>query len=143
MTERTGSCLCGEVRYRLTADPVGARVCWCRDCQRIAANGTVNAVFPANALSVTGPITDFVRAASSGNAVRRRFCSRCGCHLFAETPGYAGFVVVRVGTLDDPSSVRPAANIWASSAPAWACMDGGLQRIEQQPPAPRTAGATG
>ena len=142
MTERTGSCLCGEVRYRLTADPVGARVCWCRDCQRIAANGTVNAVFPAGALSVTGPITDFVRTAHSGNAVRRRFCSRCGCHLFAESPGYPGFVVVRVGTLDDPSSVRPVANIWASSAPPWACMDGGLQRFEQQPPPPRALGAS-
>ena len=142
MSIRTGSCLCGEVRYRLTAEPVGARVCWCRDCQRIAANGTVNAVFPASALSVTGPVAEFARTAQSGNAVRRRFCSRCGCHLFAESPGYPGFVVVRVGTLDDPSSARPVANIWASSAPPWACMDGALQRFEQQPPPPRAAGAT-
>ena len=141
MTDRTGGCLCGEVRYRLTADPVGAHVCWCRDCQRIAANGTVNAVFPASALEVSGPMTELVRTAESGNAVRRRFCSRCGCHLFAESPGYPGFVVVRVGTLDDPSSVRPAANIWSASAPAWACMDASLQRFEAQPPPPRPAGA--
>ena len=137
MTERTGACLCGAVRYRLSADPVGARVCWCRDCQRIAANGTVNAVFPAGALEVSGPMTELLRTAESGNAVRRRFCSRCGCHLFAESPGYPGFVVVRVGTLDDPSSVRPAANIWSASAPAWACMDATLQRFEGQPPPPR------
>jgi hypothetical protein len=35
--------------------------------------------------------------------------------------------------LDDPSSIRPIANIWSSSAPDWACLDPLLERIEQQP----------
>jgi hypothetical protein len=48
-----------------------------------------------------------------------------------------GLTVVRLGTLDDPSSIRPVANIWSASAPDWACLDPGLPRIERQPPSPQ------
>lgn len=137
MAERIGGCLCGAIRYRLSAEPVTARICWCHDCQRIAANGTVNALFPAGTLEVTGTPADYVRKGGSGSAVRRRFCPTCGCHLFADTPAYPGVVVVRVGTLDDPSSITPVANIWSSSAPSWACLDPSIERVERQPVPPK------
>jgi len=141
MTERTGGCLCGAIRYRLSGSPVTARVCWCRDCQRLASNGTVNAVFPTAAITVTGTPAEYVRTADSGNQVRRRFCSQCGSQLFADSTGRPGLTVVRLGTLDDPSSIRPTANIWSSSAPAWACLDATLERIERQPPPPTAPSA--
>ncbi|HET7763974.1 MAG TPA: GFA family protein [Burkholderiales bacterium] len=137
MSERTGGCLCGQVRYRLTAEPVTSRICWCRDCQRIAGNGTVNALFPSQSIEITGSPSEYVREADSSHVVRRRFCPQCGCHLFAVSSGYPGVVVVRVGTLDDPSSIRPLANIWSSSAPGWACLDPSLKRVEKQPSPPR------
>lgn len=137
MPDRTGGCLCSEVRYRLTAEPVAARICWCRDCQRISGNGTVNAIFPSSAIEATGSISEYVSQADSGNYIQRRFCPLCGCHLFADSSGRQGFTVVRIGTLDDPSSVRPMANIWSASAPDWACLDPALDRSDQQPPSPR------
>ena len=138
MSESTGGCLCGAVRYRLSAEPVVSRVCWCRDCQRLAPNGTVNAIFPSAAIEVTGTTTEYTSTADSGNQVRRRFCPSCGSQLFADSSGRPGLTVVRLGTLDDPSSVTPSANIWAGSAPAWACLDPGLDRFERQPgPAPQ------
>lgn len=137
MSERTGGCLCGAVRYRLSAEPVISRVCWCRDCQRLAGNGTVNAIFPSAAIEVMGTTAEYTSTADSGNTVRRRFCPSCGSQLFADSSGRPGLTVVRLGTLDDPSSVTPSANIWAGSAPAWACLDPGLERFERQPvPAP-------
>lgn len=136
MSERTGGCLCGQVRYRLSAEPLVSRLCWCKDCQHIAGNATANAIFPTSAIETTGVLHDYTSAADSGNQVRRRFCPQCGCHLFAESTGRAGFTVVRLGTLDDPSSVRPTANIWSASAPAWACLDPALERIEGQPVPP-------
>jgi len=134
MIARTGRCLCGQVRYRLNADPVVARICWCRDCQRIAANGTANAVFPSAALEVHGSLNAYTSTADSGNQVSRRFCPQCGCHLFADSTGRPQLTVVRTGTLDDPSSIRPTANIWSTSAPAWACLDAALERLDHQPP---------
>ena len=137
MSERTGGCLCGQVRYRLTAEPVISRICWCRDCQHIAGNGTVNALFPSQAIEITGSPSEYVRAAESGHFVRRRFCPQCGCHLFADTSGYPGLIVVRAGTLDDACSIKPVANIWSSSAPSWACLDPSLELIEKQPSPPK------
>jgi len=54
-------------------------------------------------------------------------------HLFADNTGRSGLTVVRVGTLDEPSSIEPTANIWTSSAPAWACLNSTLQNFEKQP----------
>ena len=139
MTERTGGCLCGQVRYTLSADPVASRICWCRDCQHLAGNGTVNAIFPSESMAITGSTSAFVSTAESGNQITRRFCPQCGSHLFADSSGRAGFTVVRIGTLDDPSSVRPAMNIWSTSAPSWACLDTALQSAERQPAPPQAA----
>jgi len=139
MPSRTGACLCGQVRYRITADPVASRICWCRDCQRLSSNGTVNAMFPTASIEVTGSTVSHVKVSDSGNQVTRRFCPQCGAPLFADSTGRPGLTVVRVGTLDDPASITPSANIWAASAPPWACLDPALERVEGQPvPLPRS-----
>jgi hypothetical protein len=142
MTHYTGQCLCGDVRYTISAQPVASRICWCKDCQRIASNGTANAMFPTAAIAITGEPAEHTRGAESGNQIRRRFCAHCGSHLFADSNGRPGLTVVRLGTLDDPSAIKPSANIWAGSAPAWACLDDSLQRVEAQPapPQPKPAG---
>lgn len=139
MSEWTGHCLCGDVSYQINADPAAVRICWCRDCQRISANGTVNAIFPTAAIQVSGQTSSYSSTADSGNQVRRRFCARCGSHLFADSSGRPGLTVVRVGSLDDPSRLKPSANIWSSSAPRWACLDPALMQVEGQPAPPPAA----
>ena len=133
MTERTGHCLCGAVNFQLSAEPLTTRVCWCRDCQYISANGTVNLIVPTPSLHISGPLSEFVSTADSGNEMRRRFCPNCGTQLFANSSARPQYTAVRAGTLDDPSSVIPAINIWTSSAPAWACINSELECAEKQP----------
>ena len=142
MTERTGRCLCGAVTFTLAADPVAARVCWCHDCQHLAANGTVNLIVPADALRISGTLSEHTKTAASGNEVTRQFCPTCGAHLFAKSSGAPQFRVIRAGNLDDPSSIQPTRNIWASSAPRWACLDPALERVEHQPAPPKPAAGT-
>ena len=143
MSEKTGSCLCGAVSFTLSAEPLATRICWCRDCQHLAANGTVNVLVPAEALTVTGTLSEHVKTAASGNEVTRQFCGQCGTHLFAKSSGRPQFRVVRAGNLDEPSSIQPGMNIWAASAPAWACLDASLERVEHQPVPPKPAPAPG
>ncbi|APV48612.1 aldehyde-activating protein [Betaproteobacteria bacterium GR16-43] len=137
MTDRTGGCLCGQVRYRIASEPVATRICWCKDCQRISSNGTVNLLVASPTIEVTGNVSAYTRAAESGNQVTRRFCGQCGSQLFADSSGRPGLTVVRVGTLDDPSAAKPSANIWSVSAPAWACLDPALERVERAPLPPQ------
>ena len=137
MTERTGRCLCGAVSFRLTAEPLTTRICWCKVCQHLAGNGTANAMVPTSALEISGELSSYTSVADSGNEINRRFCPRCGTHLFANASARPMATVVRIGNFDDPSSLRPVSNIWASSAPAWACLDSNLERVEHQPAALR------
>jgi hypothetical protein len=131
----TGGCLCKSVRYTLAAAPLITRTCWCRVCQFIGAGGpTVNVCFPSEALSVTGELRDFSMLADSGNVSHRRFCPACGTHLFSASEARPHLVFVRAGTLDDPQIARPAMTIWTASAPAWACFDESIPKVERQPP---------
>jgi hypothetical protein len=117
------------------AEPGASRICWCSDCQKLAANGTVNAVFPSDAIEVMGALAQHTKTADSGNQVTRRFCAQCGTQVFSDSSGRPGLTVVRVGTLDEPSAVTPTANIWTASAPDWACINGALEQFEGALPA--------
>ena len=135
MSDRTGSCLCGAVTYTVTGEPIVARICWCRDCQKISGNGTANAIFPSTAIEVSGTTYCFASKADSGNQISRHFCPACGAHLFASSSATPQYRAIRIGTLHDPSSIRPEVNIWVSSAPAWACLDATM-KSEVRHPAP-------
>ena len=133
--EVTGGCLCKRVRYRITAAPIVTRVCWCRDCQYLAAgSATVNVCFPTSAIAIEGETKDYRSVADSGNVMHRRFCPSCGTALFSEAEIRPHLIFVRAGTLDDPEVAKPVATIWTSSAPSWACINESLPKIERQPP---------
>lgn len=134
----TGQCLCGQVCFTIEAEPLGARMCWCRDCQRIASgSATVNVLFPEEAVAYTGKITTIEKIADSGNRVERGFCPTCGAQLYSKTVVPAGMPMrVRAGTLDDPELIAPQAVIWADSAPSWAPIDPALLRFPKGPPMP-------
>ena len=127
----TGQCLCGQVRFTIDAEPEGARMCWCRDCQRIASgSATVNVLFPEEAVRYEGEMTTLRLIADSGNTVERGFCPQCGAQMYSKTVDPSGLPMrVRAGTLDDPELMAPTAIIWAASAPSWAPLDPGLEQF--------------
>ena len=130
----TGGCLCKSVRYRIEAEPIVTRVCWCRLCQYLGAgSGTVNVCFPTEAISIEGELSDFSSIADSGNVMHRRFCPTCGTQLFSGAEARPHLTFVRAGTLDDSEIARPASIILTSAAPSWACIDDNLPWVEGQP----------
>jgi hypothetical protein len=135
--EIPGGCLCGAVRYSISAAPIVTRTCWCRVCQYIGAgSATVNTAFPTEALKVSGELRDYVMTADSGSVMHRRFCPACGTHLFTASEARPHLIFVRAGTLDDREPARPAVTIWTKSAPSWACFDARIPQVERQPPPP-------
>jgi hypothetical protein len=129
-----GGCRCGRVRFRVEAEPISARACWCRDCQYIAAGSpTINVVFPSEALTVSGETREYVSTSDAGATMRHRFCPACGTPLFNAADSRPHLVIVRAGTLDQ-RTVAPQAVIWTASAPAWAQVAPGLPAYEHGPP---------
>jgi hypothetical protein len=131
----TGGCLCREVRYESTSQPLVSRACWCRVCQYLGAgSGTVNVCFPTASFTIRGATADFRSVADSGNVMHRRFCKTCGTQLFSEAEARPHLVFVRGGTLDDPEIAKPVVTIWTSQAPGWACIDDKIPKVDRQPP---------
>lgn len=129
-----GGCLCGAVRYEITAEPLISRMCYCRLCQYLACgNATVNAAFRADSVTITGTLKDYVCLADSGTEMHRLFCPECGVHIISKAATRPELLIIRVGSLDDPNIVTPSAAIWTDSAPRWACIDPSLDRVPRQP----------
>jgi hypothetical protein len=131
----TGGCLCGAVRYTVAADAIATRLCWCRDCQYLAAgSATANVVFPSSAVTLSGPLRDYSSIADSGNRMHRQFCERCGTPVTSMAEARPHLTILRAGTLDDPELAKPSLTIWTDSAPSWACIDEQLPCTRGQPP---------
>lgn len=135
MARFTGGCACGSVRFEASNDPVATRICMCRDCQKLTGGaGTVLAFFETQGVTIDGEARDFSGVAASGNVMHRAFCPNCGTPLFSRAEVRPHLIGIRVGALDDPSSVTPEAIIWTESAPAWAHLNPELPHVPQQPP---------
>ncbi|HJQ83380.1 MAG TPA: GFA family protein [Candidatus Binatia bacterium] len=99
-----GGCYCGSVRYQAEGDALFKGQCHCRECQYISG-GHPNLVIgmPAPGFSyVKGKAKGFSRK-DLADPVTREFCAECGTHLLSRTPRLPGGVLIKVGTLDDPS----------------------------------------
>ena len=101
----TGRCYCGSLRYKAEADPVFRAQCHCRECQYFTGgNPNVIVGIPEGAFSyVEGTPASFTRNDLGSAAATREFCGTCGTPMATRAPGAPGVVIVKVGTLDDPS----------------------------------------
>lgn len=116
----TGGCLCGAVRYSVSAEPVMQAVCHCKNCQRQAGSAwSMIAGVPEAALTITGEPRTYEDHGESGAPVLRQFCSTCGSPLFSHVAAAAGLVFIKAGTLDDPSGFAPQMQFWTKSKQPW------------------------
>ena len=136
MTSKTrqGGCGCGAVRYRLTDEPIVVNNCHCTLCQRQTGTGSaVNAFIEAEHLEqLSGEVTRHEVPTGSGATQTIVRCAQCGTPLWSHYPRLGDkAAAVRVGTLDDPSSVQPDAAIFVADKPAWASLPSGVPAFDQ------------
>jgi hypothetical protein len=124
-----GGCLCGAVRFELTAAPVWAHCCHCSRCRR--ASGTA---FAAN-LFVPREALRFVRGEdrvrshklADAEAFTHVFCETCGSAL--PFPSLRRELVgVPMGSLDGDPGIAPRAHIFVDSGAPWFTITDGLPR---------------
>ncbi len=128
----TGSCLCGGVRYELTAEPGPIEVCYCLMCRK-ASGGPLatNAQLSAAAFHLNAG-AGLLAAYESSPGERRFFCSRCGSPIYSQRSAGAEVVRIRVGTINEPLNVRPVASYYAGSKCNWWEICDGLPRFESE-----------
>jgi hypothetical protein len=137
MSQISGSCLCGAIKYTSPAPPVMVALCHCKHCQKQSgAAFSVNVGIPKGSLLISsGKPAVFEDKGSSGMPVYRHFCSACGSPIFSDVVATPQLDWLKAGTLDDTSWIRPAANIWCESAQSWVVYPEGVPKFPQSPPA--------
>lgn len=131
----TGGCLCGAVRYEISAEPIMAGRCRCRSCRSLSGAGhSVLAAFPEDAVSVSGQVKGYNWTANSGAAITTEFCPNCGSPLFGRSSGMEGILAVKLGSLNDPNAISPQMEIFTSRALEWDHPAEGLPNFPEMPP---------
>jgi hypothetical protein len=130
----TGGCLCGAVRYEISAPLPKVVVCHCRDCQKASGSAAAfNARVPTEALKLAkGSYQTYAVTAESGEQLTRMFCAQCGSQLFSQRENLSQMMTVKIGTLDDPSKLELGRHIWTGSAMPWTVFDAILPCHERE-----------
>jgi hypothetical protein len=130
MSQLTGGCLCGAVRYTTASEPLMSVVCHCRDCQKFtgSAFGALTVV-PKDTVTFTGTMKTFTAPGGSGKPVVRHFCPECGSSIAEEVANAPGAIIFNIGTLDDPKSFMPKREIFLDDALPWLETKGEMPRF--------------
>jgi hypothetical protein len=136
-----GGCLCGAIRYTVSAPVTELRACHCTNCQKASgAGGSVNAMMASAAFKITqGTPKRYTAVADSGRTLHRYFCGDCGSPLYSQRAATPETLSIRAGTLDGAGGLKITANIWCASAPSWGYIEPGTQQHPGQPDAPARA----
>ena len=124
MTTLTGSCLCGQIAYKIEGQTTAFYHCHCLRCRK--ATGTGHA---SNIRIKTSGIEwlkgdHLIKSYKVPEADRFKndFCSECGAPLPRHFPNL-GMVVLPAGTLDHEPDISPEARIFCGSRSDWSCHD--------------------
>lgn len=131
----TGGCVCGVLRYSVTAAPLMIYNCHCKNCQRTSGSAfNVSITIVESGFSfTTGEPARIEWTSAAGSTRRGWLCGACGSRIVQGQSPPNGVLSLRAGTLDDTSWVQPVGDIWTRSAQPWVrFVDGGLQ-AEGQP----------
>ena len=112
----TGHCHCGEVRFRVTGDPVLTEFCHCQSCRR--ASGAPLMAWAGYDRAGFELISGEPIAYASSSGVSRTFCGRCGSWMTLTDERIAE-IYVAIAAFDDPETMTPDIHIWRSHRLSW------------------------
>lgn len=117
----TGRCSCGEITYRLTSEPMFTNCCHCRDCQRETGSAfAINAIYEADRVELLSGQPEVVTLPTeSGRPHDVYRCPNCRIALWSDYGRRGYLYFVRVGTLDEPTQIKPDAHIYIRSKQPW------------------------
>ncbi|MCH7961273.1 MAG: GFA family protein [Planctomycetes bacterium] len=102
--EIEGGCYCGALHYKAEGEALFKAQCHCRECQYGSGGGPNYAMaLPEAGFEYTKGRPKTFSRTDLENPVKRDFCGDCGTQILSRAPGMPGAVILKVGTLDDPS----------------------------------------
>ncbi len=113
MSQATGQCMCGEVKFTVNEEPAGVVNCHCKDCQRL--HGIYNPMVVVEKANVEIPEDAPLDWFASSESKSRGFCTKCGAALFMRQD-QGPKMLISAGCLDDTSNLKTLKNIFTEEA---------------------------
>ena len=117
-----GGCFCGEIRYRISVEPLSAGICHCVSCRR--AVGAESVSWATVRTSGFEFLRTKPRSYNSSKGVTRTFCPRCGTSLTYQNTSES--IDITLASLDDPERLSPTEEIWSESRISWNALHGSI-----------------
>lgn len=117
MQKFSGSCVCGETKYRVEGEIRTVVNCHCNFCRKMngAAFSTYVVVAEENFELLHGEFN--VNQVSEQST--KSTCRGCNTPIFNSNPRLAGLKILHFGSVDDAGSIRPQLNIYCESKCDW------------------------
>jgi hypothetical protein len=134
MAKMAGGCYCGKLRYSTDADPIFTGVCHCTSCQKLTGGAfSIVVAVPTPALTVTGESKRFDSKGDSGLGTHYRFCPNCGSPVLDDADALPNVTMIRAGSLDDTSALKPTMQIYCDSKQPWVALGGEMTSFPKMP----------
>jgi hypothetical protein len=137
MKRFTGGCLCGALRYEVTAEPLNSGHCYCADCRKASGSGFIPFMGVASRdVRFSGKTLTYRSEAGNGRVAVRNSCAVCGGLVFGGVLEESDSFTIYAGSLDDPTLFSPHIAIFTRDRPPWAIIPPGLTIYEDMPSGP-------
>jgi hypothetical protein len=128
---KTGSCLCGAVKYEVTGPLDEVIACHCTQCRKQTGNYMSSTATKKENLKLIADRA--LRWFQSSDKAKRGFCGECGSVLFWQGDG-RDYISIAVGSLDGPTGLKLAGHIYCEDAGDYYEISGGDYRLPQGMP---------
>ena len=129
-----GKCICGEIEYELTADPMFVHCCHCTWCQKETGSAfAINALIEADEVRLVQGCPEIICVPSnSGEGQQISRCPSCKIALWSNYGAAKDAVFfIRVGTLNNPDACPPDIHIFTSTKQRWVELNNSVPVINE------------
>ena len=133
-----GHCLCGQIKFRLNAEPLTLYACHCTDCQRRSGGALLLSMcVHRESLEVLEGTPELVASiATDGRERRNKVCPACQVRLWSEPVNRPKLAILRPSVLEQARSFAPIAHQYVRSALPWFVFPDGVRLYETAPDDP-------
>lgn len=115
LTELSGGCLCGQVRYRITGARRNIINCHCENCRRTHGHVSAYTSVDKKNLQLISQ-QSLVWYHDQSPDTYRGFCRECGASLFWDARDENNKMAVSAGTLDTGHGLKTIGHVFVSEA---------------------------
>lgn len=117
MSNRSGRCLCGAVRFETAGEPKWVSFCHCESCRRATSSPVAAyASFRDDQLVFSGDTPAVFRSSPD---VERAFCRRCGSPIWYRHDALPGESHLFLASFDDDRNWQPEKHDFYSEHLPW------------------------